>query len=431
MRTNHAARRDGLLVVAMFGLLLTRGVSAATFDVGSFNKVNGLAPAPQVVPHNLGETPKALILWTMGAVDETFSRSYRFAIGASDGTSSESSGASSEDNPNPNASRRVAYKALTIVQWNEALLAEADLVSWDAAQFTLNWTTNDNRRYVIHYMAIGGDEVQAKVRDWVMQSGSTGNQSVAGFGFQPELVIHFHIGAGFTTAPPAMTTHAIHGLGVMDASGNQWHTTFFTWHNASPRSDTQRYQRTTSTLAGIRADLTLAKEASFVSMDPDGFTIDWTTMDSAASRVYSLALAGLLVRVGSFDKSIVTPTALQSVTGVGFTPRLVLLQSFQSSANTAVIGNSYYGIGASNLARQASSAIEDTNDLSPSSVHSIDKASKVFIKVDDQNQVIQAEANLASMDTDGFTLDWTTNDAAATQMLYVALSPRRRQWLLQ
>ena len=36
---------------------------------------------------------------------------------------------------------------------------------------------------------------------------------------------------------------------------------------------------------------------------------------------------------------------------------------------------------------------------------------------------IGAEADLTSMNVDGFTMKWTTNDAVATEMLYLAMAP--------
>ena len=37
----------------------------------------------------------------------------------------------------------------------------------------------------------------------------------------------------------------------------------------------------------------MAKEASFASMDADGFTVNWTKIDSVASQIFSLALSGV------------------------------------------------------------------------------------------------------------------------------------------
>ena len=43
------------------------------FKVGSFTKSTGAGPVSQIIPHGLGQVPKAMILWTEGRTDETFS----------------------------------------------------------------------------------------------------------------------------------------------------------------------------------------------------------------------------------------------------------------------------------------------------------------------------------------------------------------------
>ena len=47
----------------------------------------------------------------------------------------------------------------------------------------------------------------------------------------------------------------------------------------------------------------------------------------------------------------------------------------------------------------------------------------MFVKYNSAASTIDAEADLTSMDVDGFTLNWTTNDAVQTQILYLALGP--------
>jgi hypothetical protein len=50
--------------------------------------------------------------------------------------------------------------------WGEVLLAEADLTAWDASGFTLRWSANDAPPTPIHFVAIGGAEVSARVVAW-------------------------------------------------------------------------------------------------------------------------------------------------------------------------------------------------------------------------------------------------------------------------
>ena len=223
--------RRGKLALSLFSYLLLAGmvlftpaaVQGGSFKVGSFTKTTVGAPASQTVAHGLGVIPKAIIFWTESRTATMFGTSRHTSIGFTDGTANErSASAASQDNAGfSNASRRIADKAITIVQWGETVLAEANRTAWDATNFTLNWTTNDANAYVIHFIAIGGTEISAKVVDWTMPV-ATGNFSVTGIGFTPVVVIHAHAGSGFTSAIPGSQTHGAMDLGVMDAGGAQW-----------------------------------------------------------------------------------------------------------------------------------------------------------------------------------------------------------------
>ncbi|CAB1057424.1 Beta-galactosidase (EC [Olavius sp. associated proteobacterium Delta 1] len=394
----------------------------ATFKVGSFTKSTGGAPASQNVAHGLGETPKALILWTSAKTSESLSADYRFAMGVTDGTTDKSVALASDDAAAiSNASRRMANKALTIVQWGENVIAEADLTSWDATNFTLNWTTNDASAYTIHFIVIGGSGVSAKVLGWTMPT-STGNQSVTSVGFQPDAVMHMYAGSGLTTAPPHSQTNAAFGLGVMDAAGNQWANTLFIY-DGQFNSDTQQGQQTDAAIYAINSGQAVTKEASWVSMDADGFTVNFSTASTSASQVASLALQGIDIKAGSFAKSTGGAPASQGVTGVGFQPSLVLLASFMNTTQASPVVDSEFGVGASDGTSEGSAGLRDEDAQADTDTDGIDKTSKVLVKLDTTTSSIDAEADLTSLDSDGFTLNWTTNDATATEILYLALAP--------
>src|SRR5262249_47194519 len=80
-------------------------------------------------------------------------------------------------------------------------------------------------------------------------------------------------------------------------------------------SDTQRGQQTDACLYGFGAGLVVSKKASFVSMDADGFTVNFTTADTNAGQVVSLALKGVAAKAGSFLKSTTVPPASAFVQG--------------------------------------------------------------------------------------------------------------------
>jgi hypothetical protein len=211
----------------------------------------------------------------------------------------------------------------------------------------------------------------------------------------------------------------------MDARGNQWALATFSIDGAS-FSDTSRYQRTDKALVAVGGSRSKAGEAGFVSMDTDGFTIDYTTAAFNAGQVISLALRGLQASVGSFNKATGAATATQNVTGIPFRPRLVFLAGDQNTSTTSVVANARLGLGASYVTAEGAIATQDADGQDTTSVDGVDSTSKAYIKVNNDSQTTDAQADLSSLDTAGFTLDWTTNDAVATEILYLALSTPRR-----
>ena len=346
-----------------------------------------------------------------------------FGFGMTDGTRSRSVSTSSQTGvTTSNASTRMANKVLTMVRWGEVLVAEADLSSWDDTNFTLNWTTNDANAYVVHFIALGGSDLSARVVDWTMPT-ATGNRSVTGVGFQPDVVFHAHAGHTFTAAAPANQAGGAFGLGVMDFDGDQWAFANWTLDNAAT-SDTQRGQLTTAAVYSFNNALTVQKRAAWVSMDADGFTLDFNNAASnAAARVFSLALKGVNVKPGAFLKSTGAAPAAQQINGVEFKPTLVMLASTQTTTQANPVAHARFGLGASDGGIEGSSAVQDEDAAAFMNVGAIDKTSKVFVKVDNGTPAINAEADLTSFHADGFNLNWTTNDAVQTEILYLALAP--------
>ena len=83
----HTWTAGSALAWASSGVCINSAVIG--FEVGSFAKTTSAAPATQVIPHGLGQAPKAIILWTESRSDETFSGNtgvtYRAAASATAG----------------------------------------------------------------------------------------------------------------------------------------------------------------------------------------------------------------------------------------------------------------------------------------------------------------------------------------------------------
>ncbi|HEY7160728.1 MAG TPA: hypothetical protein VH815_05680, partial [Acidobacteriota bacterium] len=400
-----------IILVAAFLIMISVVAEAGIIKTGSFTKAT--ANGNQVLAHGLGTTPKAVIFWSTGRNNEAFGTSFHYAFGATDGTTSRCSSAASQDNVGTsNASRRISTTPLTFVEWGENVVAEATFVSWNATNITLNWTTNNNQAYVIHFVAIGGTDVQAKVIGWTMPT-ATGNFSVTGTGFRPDVVIHSHVGSGYTDALNASADNAAIATGVMDTEGAVSSSEILIV-DAAGTSDTQRNQRTDACFTAINNALGVTKQATLASMDNNGFTLNFSVANGNAANAFSLSLKGLNSHTGAFNKSTAGAPASQTVTGVGFTPTFVFFSSFMDVAQGAPVDQGRYGQGASDGTTEGSSTFQDTNGQGTTSVDSIDKTSKVFVKVDNNTPTINAEADLTSFNSNGFTLNWTTNDNVAT-----------------
>jgi hypothetical protein len=410
-----------ILVCCLLGLSVSARANSA-FKVGSFTKSIGASGVSQTVAHGLGTTPKAMIFWTGSATSQAFTNILQFGLGITDGTHSYSLSTASQNNVNPtNTSHRIAQRLLTIVQGGEILVAEASLTSLDATNVVMTWTTNNATAYVIHYIAIGGSDISATVQNWTLPT-TTGNASVTGTGFRPNVVWLFNASDNLTGAAPTSSTSAGFGQGVIGAGGEQWALAGRS-ADAVATSNSARAQRVDSAVYATDDNGVITKQASYVSMDADGFTLNYSVANANASQAISLALRGVNAGIGSFAKTINTSVPVtQSVTGLGFKPNLVILSSDHDSVTPDVTSFFRQSFGASDGTTEGSTLFSDASGNKPSLVQSLDKTSKVICRnTQDNAGVLLSEADLTSMDAGGFTLTWTTNDNEAPFIEYVAL----------
>lgn len=411
-----AFRRIPLVTVTVLFLFpITR---ADSVDFGTFAKTNNTSvPVTQIVNHSLGETPKLVILWT-GNASDGFQDDLHFGFGASDGTNEYSVSAYSQNNVTTlNGSRRIANKAITQVDPNEATRFEADLTSWNSTTFTLSWTTNDATTFNVHYIAIGGTGISAHVSSWTAPT-STGNHSETGIGFQPDVVLTAGVGA-LTSSPSSSSANGGFTLGAMDASGDEWAIASFLDDGVSP-SATSRLQLTDRCYAAVSSAATILMAASFVSMDADGFTMNFDTIFNAA-QLMSISIAGVNAEAGSFNK--ITSGSSQSITTTLKDPELLLLASWQRTSSTSGQLEGAFGLGASDGTDEGCTGFFDEDDVNPTDNDRFDDSGKVFGILIDDTQTLSAAADLTSLDEEGFTLNWSTNDAVATQICYLVLVP--------
>jgi hypothetical protein len=405
----------------LFGvLMLFSGEARADLKVklGSFSQP---ASTGNQSITGVGFQPKIVLFWMNDLTADGSAANIQYAVGAA--TSSNQflfavSAVNGSGNYTPTR-RHTASKCIGTVTVGAATsTSEASLVSMDSDGFTLNWSTADATARAVNYLALGGSDItNAYIGNFTTPT-STGNQSITGTGFKPDSLIFFATGG--VAAPPALET----GTGRPDisfatsSSSFGGSATFYT----NGISTSNNYQRTSKTALSITA--TSPAEADLVSMDNDGFTLNWTFVyTTSALYDYYIALKGARYAFGSFNQP--ASTGNQFVTGTGFRPSAVILSSVNEvsssskgtgaklSTGVAVSSNERFAIHISGSDGGTTSASQDLDRT---------KAIKMMTQ-GGGSPTTQAAADFVSTTIDGFTLNWTTADATAREILYFAIGP--------
>lgn len=187
--------------------------------------------------------------------------------------------------------RRSITKCLVMADATSVIEAEADISSFDAGGFTMNWTdpvpvTNSR---VFYYLALKGGQYDLGVDSTPTV---TGNRSVVN-GFQPTGV--FFSWSNRTMAVNVSTTaagDAGYGVGALDSALNQGYTAV-NQTDADANSQSWRTHGTVTSvvnlLKGVRAAKASRAGAGVTSLDANGFTLNWNPVDAAAYQYHYIA----------------------------------------------------------------------------------------------------------------------------------------------
>ena len=295
--------------------------------------------------------------------------------------------------------------------------SKADLVSFGSDTFTINWSDAPASAWLIHYFALGGTDITNAKAGVFNGPGVAGNQAVTDPGFTPNVVL-----IGDSQIHPVNT----------DGANGQFNLGAFTstaqvstsWRDRDARAtmwsaSSQRSDRAITTFAGTSD--ALADEATFVSFDANGFTLNYSVTSGAENCNY-LAIACSNVAVGVETSK--TSTGTKATSGLGFQPTALLGWSWGLAAS-AVVDSSQakLSIGAASAAgTEGGIWVEADDNVADSAVDSRTYTDK-FIGLSAQPSTTTSEADLSSFDSGGFTLDWTTADATAREFAYIVLGP--------
>lgn len=330
----------------------------------------------------------------------------------------------------PYESRRVHADdaCVYLLSSNGSSLSILDFVSMDADGFTVVVDDQANVDFEIGYMAFKGFD--ASFIGSLTEPAATGNQSITGVGFQPDIVLFLSVSD--PTAATAIAADARWMIGAMTPDTE--YVSSVADERGKGFTDTERYSLAGECIALEDDDGTLGVtgRASFVSMDADGFTINWA--ESNASRiVHFIAIKGGDWALGDF--SLDNSTGQTAVSGVGFEPEGLFFASVCEGEHTANSPSVDWevSLGAYDGTNQVAFEDEKSDGATLGDEHNhIHDTDAIYFNVNGSSTpAIDGEAAAVSIDADGFTYDEVNGDPDSSFIWFIAfreiaLTPRNR-----
>ncbi len=378
----------------------------AKFD--TFTALSGTGSQPVT---GVGFQPKAVIFWFSDLTATGSGGNARGGMGFSDGTNEGANTVGWNDASSATSGLVSNTKAIWLIDGGGTTLMAADLTSLDADGFTLEWTVAGGSR-LIHYLALGGISLtNVKVGSSTILSAES-PEVVTGLGFEPSaLLILGKIGDLFDSA----TGHETFSFGVGASTTSR--------HSSSGRergSSDNGYSgyRDNETFVPADDSATPEMEWDLQSFDSDGFTLvkDAGTEDG---RIVWMAMSGVNIEQGI----LIQPTSAgeQSITGLAFEPSAVLFDGGDKATTSEYESGPEITLGGATSSTQRGSLWfgETVGGASDTDF----QTTKVIRSLTAGTPTLNAEADFVSFNADGFTINWTTADATARKVGWVALGP--------
>jgi Tfp pilus assembly protein PilX len=244
----------------------------------------------------------------------------------------------------------------------------------------------------------------------ITKAAAAGATPYTGIGFRPNVVIFYwteQIATGLTANNVGVSA----GVGFATAA-NQYAAATGMRDNIAPTSNGRSRSSTDAVIfqTVTAAPLLLAK-ANLQSMDSDGFTLNWNVNGNATAYLINyIALGGDTQGfVGNFDMN--NATGNQPITGTGFQPAFVMFVHAGDGATTAPNDlDAQFGIGFAQSATSRGAMVyagETAQATSSSRWQQL--TTKVILFLSHAAPPVAAgQADLFSMDSNGFTINVTT-----------------------
>lgn len=370
----------------------------------------------------VGFQPKVILFWATPLTADGNTTGAIGAMGAA--TSSSDQRYSSYANANGGATandwnRYDNTKCIGLTNDAGTILGAAALVSMDSDGFTLNWTTTDGTQRVVTYLALGGTDITNVATGQFAQPTTTGAANVTTVGFQPDAVLFFQTASNTASPPSGLNVNSRLRIATGVSSSSRQASGARASHGTT--ASTVHNQITSAVISVTSGgSTTIIDNADYTGSLSNGFSLNWTVNQAAANIHFFVAIKGCGIKIGVDTQK--TSTGTKATTGLGFQPKAIFLVS-QNAAASAAVGNDWaFSLGAASGATDRFTIWSgDKNAANPCQTNVLlDRAAVLRMVNAGSSVTTTAVADLSSLDSNGFTLNWTTADGTAREFQYLA-----------
>lgn len=373
--------------------------------------------APGIPPaEELGFRPRALVLWWCRERSGGCAGGFGFAT---DGGGDASTAWAADDALAPGVLCRSGSAApLHFLDDPEAPgLASRGRVLFADHGFAVECDRGLEHPWLVHYLAVGGSDVRAAVRDFVLDR--PGSVAVGGLGFTPAAVLAA-VGAGAKAGEPRSGLAV--GFGAAAGLGNQVAGGFVS--RAEGEGTIAGGAQSSGAIAIVPAaepSGEIAAHCRLVSFDPEGFTLE--TMHLASE----LPLAVLALEGGRFAVGLGSASSRSTAVGFRADGALLFGTGLNATPHARDIGRLCVG-GFSHGGRAGCVSWSTLRRGAwPPEPRSRSAADAAFEVIDTTSGDLHARATLASLGRRRFALDWPVRDRNPRDFGYVAFGTDRRE----
>lgn len=368
-------------------------------------------------------TPVGAIFWgSYGTANGTSVAHGGLFVGATDGTRDRSIGFGSENGQattdtggQANVSNCIVIPTSTV---QTTIVGAAAFSAWITDGVRINWGTAPGTAYLVNCLLIGGSGVSGVyVNNSAPGATLDTATTISSVGFTSDVILVF----GGLDGASGNLTHTSPSIGVYVRDGSDTQASYSYFDTSATGTSTLIEIIDTTSVARRAVSGAGGAEAQIQNVGASGFDLYRRVNGSGALEVMYVCidLNGLSAKL--ITQSTPTSTGAQAITGVGFTPELLLALSGSALANNTVYtdGNAEsLALGMATATDAFVSGLSSDDGVSPSVTESRTNNRPVSVIKD---AGVLVSATLTSFDTDGATLNYSTVDASARQqiMLFV------------